>query len=279
MTATTSQAPIGIFDSGVGGLSVLAALREAMPAEDFVYVADSGNAPYGDQEPEFIEARAFAVFEFLLKMGARAVVIACNTATAVAVHRLRAAFAVPIVAMEPAIKPAVAMSRSRVVGVLATSRTLESPAVAQLCRVYGAGARILLQPCPGLVERIEAGDLEGESTRSLLRRYITPLLAEGADTLVLGCTHYPFLTPQIRAIAGPEVQVIEPSAAVARQLKRLMAENSDAAESGARGRVQFFTSGRTDAVQAVITALWRQPVDVQRLPCSGGESGAAESKA
>ncbi|MFP5460962.1 MAG: glutamate racemase [Gammaproteobacteria bacterium] len=260
---------IGVFDSGVGGLSVLREIRMQLPGESLVYVADSGHAPYGDRSTQYIEARATAIVEFLVGAGARAIVIACNTATVVAARSLRAWCPVPIVAMEPAIKPAVALTRSGVVGVLATRRTLESPSVARLCELHGPATRILLQPCPGLVDRVERGDLEGTATRGLLQSYLDPLLSAGADTLVLGCTHYPFLAPVIRELAGPGVSIVDPSAAVARELGRRLVQ---AAAPGAllvpgpAGTERFYTSGPLPGARELMGALWGREIELAPLP-------------
>jgi glutamate racemase len=262
MTAATT-APIGVFDSGVGGLSVLRAIRHALPAEDLIYIADSAHAPYGDRAPDFVESRAVALVDHLVAAGAKAVVIACNTATVIAVERLRRRHWLPIVAMEPAIKPAVALSRSRVVGVLATTQTLASPSVARLCERHGDGVRILLQPCPGLVELIERGETDSPATRSLLAGYLAPLLAAGADTLVLGCTHYLFLEAAIRALVGPEVTLVESSEAVARELRRRLA---DQLRPGAAGATRFYTTATATAeTEALVTRLWGGQISLQTL--------------
>ncbi len=266
---------IGVFDSGVGGLSVLREIRRQLPQEPLIYVADSGHAPYGDRSEAFIEARSSAIAGFLLEAGARAVVVACNTATVTAAQTLRARCTVPVVAIEPAIKPAVSLTRTGVVGVLATQRTVASPSVARLCARYGEGRRILLQGCPGLAEQVERGDLDGPQTLALLRRYVLPLLAQGADTLVLGCTHYPFLAPALAALAGPDVLILDPAAAVARELcRRLGVEPARELGVGAGpGRAapfeqdeRFHSSGDTEQAARVISALWGRPVRVQPLP-------------
>jgi glutamate racemase len=262
----THSDPIGVFDSGVGGLSVLREMRRELPHEDLLYVADSGYAPYGDKSQEVIAGRALAVTEFLLAEGAKAVVVACNTATAAAAQTLRTRFAVPIIAMEPAVKPAVARTRSGVVGVLATSQTVASHKFVQLLGRFNAGADVLVQPCPGLVERVEAGDLDGEETRTLLADYLKPLLEQGADTLVLGCTHYPHLTPLIEALAGPEVEVMCAGAAVARQVRRRLEEVGLLSQGPGAGRERFWTSGHPDHARALITRLWGVPVEVAALP-------------
>jgi len=267
-TTADAHQPIGVFDSGVGGLSVLREIRRELPHEDLLYVADSGHAPYGDKPMEVIEARAVAITEFLLDQGAKAVVVACNTATGAAARLLRTRYPVPIVAMEPAVKPAVAQTRSGVIGVLATRRTLESHNFSVLMERVGAGAEVLVQPCPGLVERVEAGDLDGDYTRALLADYLQPLLERGADTLVLGCTHYPYLIPLIGLIAGPEVRVLDSGAAVGRQVRRRLEALGLLASSRRLGTERFWTSGCPLGTHGLMTRLWRSEVRLERLPVS-----------
>ncbi len=257
----SAERPIGVFDSGVGGLSVLRELRRELPQEDLLYVADSAYAPYGERPREIIEARSIAIAEFLLERDAKALVVACNTATGVAVRLLRERYAVPVIAMEPAVKPAVSHSRTGVVGVLATRQTLASDKFSRLLQAHGE-AEVLTQACPGLVERVEAGDLEGEETRALLAGYLQPLLARGADTLVLGCTHYPHLAPLIADLAGPEVRVLDSGAAVARQVRRRLAEIRLLAPAHRSGRECFWTSGRPDRLRRVMERLWGGTVEL-----------------
>ncbi len=261
-----SNNPIGVFDSGVGGLSVLREIRRELPGEDLLYVADSGHAPYGDKSSRVIEARAVAIVEFLLDQRAKAIVVACNTATGVAIKMLRARFPVPIVAMEPAVKPAVARTKSGVIGVLATSRTIASDNFAKLHERFGNDVKILMQACPGLVEQVEAGDLSGNKTRALIEQYVMPLLAQNTDTIVLGCTHYPFLAPLIREVAGPTIAIIDPSAAIARELRRRLSSNNLLSIEKHAGTEQFWTSATTDAAQPIIAQLWQADVEVRRLP-------------
>ena len=256
-----NPSPIGVFDSGVGGLSILKAIRTRLPKESLLYIADSANAPYGDREPAFILERAFRLTEFLIAARAKAVVIACNTATVVAAQALREAFDIPIIAVEPAIKPAVAISRSAVVAVLATTRTLESASVAKLQHHYGGGAELMFQACPGLVEQIERGEFASAKTIELLESYLQPVLAAGADTLVLGCTHYPFLAPQIQAIAGANVTILDSAEAVARQVERKIIPNID----NQAAKNVFLTTGDPERSRALISELWGHGVDVQRM--------------
>lgn len=260
---------IGVFDSGVGGLSVLRAIRAALPHEHLVYVADSGHAPYGDQSEDYITQRTLTVGNWLADQGVKALTIACNTATVVAAKILREQTHLPVVAIEPAIKPAVALTRSGVVGVLATRQTVQSASVARLVALYGDNKRILLQACPGLVEQVELADLHSADTQALLQQFIQPLVAEGADTLVLGCTHYPFLRERIKQLAGDGVTLIDPAEAVARELARRLADpNASAGEVLARGpgSVQFFTSGDVAQAQNVMSHLWDAPLTVHALP-------------
>jgi glutamate racemase len=259
---------IGVFDSGVGGLSVLQHIRTLLPGERLIYVADSAHVPYGDKPAAYIEQRSLTIAQFLMGQGAEAIVIACNTATAAAAAGLRSRLALPIVAMEPAVKPAVAATRSGVVGVLATVGTLESARFAALLDRHAANVEIVTQGCPGLVERIEQGDLAGPETCALVERYVSPLLARGADTLILGCTHYPFLSPLIRNIAGDDVALVDTGAAVARQLQRRLQDELPKRPPCVQGSAEFWTSGDALTATHIISALWGTPVTVQCLPQS-----------
>lgn len=256
---------IGVFDSGVGGLSVLQHIRRLFPNERLIYVADSGHVPYGGKPAHYIEQRSHALTRFLVSRGADAIVIACNTATAAAVASLREQFGIPIVGMEPAVKPAIAATGSGVVGVLATIGTLESARFAALLERYAGTVEIVTQSCPGLVEQVEQGDLGGLRTRELVERYTAPLLARGADTLILGCTHYPFLAPLIRDVVGDRIALVDTGAAVARQLlRRIEAELPDRSPGDAT--TQFFTSGDAALATRIMSLLWNDKVAAQQLP-------------
>lgn len=257
--------PIGVFDSGVGGLSVLQEIRRVLPGEDLLYVADSGHAPYGDKSQQFIEDRSLAISDFLVSQNVKAIVVACNTATGAAIATLRARFSVPIIAMEPAVKPAAEHTKSGVIGVLATSRTLASDNFVQLFARYGHDVQILGQACPGLVEQVEAGDLCGHKTRILLKHYVLPLLERDADIIVLGCTHYPFLAPLIQEIAGARVAVIDSAAAVARELCRRLTVAKLLAETSQIATESFWTSGALEHAQPLVSQLWKADVEVRAL--------------
>lgn len=240
---------VGVFDSGVGGISVLREIRRLLPAEDLIYYADSGHCPYGGKPREQIVARASAITEFLIGRGARLIVVACNTATIAAVEHLRATYPLPFVGMEPAVKPAVAQTRSGVVGVLATGAALAGEKFHRLVAQHAGGVRVITQPCPGLVEQVERGDLAGPQTRALVERYTAPLLAQNADVLVLGCTHYPFLRPLIQDVVGPDVVLLDTGQAVARQTQRVLEREGLLAAAGRSGTIEWHTSGDAAAFE------------------------------
>ena len=261
-----SALPIGVFDSGVGGISVLKHIRDLMPHENLIYVADSRHAPYGNQTPEFIQERSFWLVEFLLRQGVKALVVACNTATAAAVAGLRERYPdLTIIGMEPAVKPAVAATKTGVVGVLATSGTLKSAQFAALLEHYGQGVEVVTQACVGLVECVEKGALTSSSTNALLKQYVQPLLDAKADTIVLGCTHYPFVRTLIEELVGKDVVLIDTGAAVAKHLKNRLQENQLLRASDEVGGVSFWSNNERADTQGVISALWGDQVSVARL--------------
>ncbi|CAH0356267.1 glutamate racemase [Aquabacterium sp. CECT 9606] len=235
---------IGLFDSGLGGLSVLRDLRQHMPLAQLLYVADSGNAPYGERDDAFIAGRALAISEFLLSQGAQVIVVACNTATAMAVHTLRQRWPeLPIVGVEPGVKPAVAVSVNKRIGVLATPGTLASDKFKRLIEMHGQDALIVLQPCPGLAKEIEAGHLDSPALRALVETFSQPLREAQVDTVVLGCTHYPFVAPLFQQALGPKVRIIDTAQAVARQTQRVSAELPRLPRPDYKPTTQLWTSG------------------------------------
>ncbi|EJL95721.1 glutamate racemase [Pseudomonas sp. GM102] len=257
------EAPIAVFDSGVGGLSVLAEIQQLLPNESLLYLGDCGNIPYGEKSPAFISQRCSVMAQFFQQQGAKALVLACNTATVAGVADLRRDFPEwPIVGMEPAVKPAAAATRSGVVGVLATTGTLQSAKFAALLDRFAADVRVITQPCPGLVELIENGDLHSEALRQLLQGYVDPLLAAGADTIILGCTHYPFLKPLLKQLLPQNICLIDTGAAVARQLQRLLAERELLAEGPARA-TRFWSSADTEHFRNILPVLWHSTGVVQ----------------
>ncbi|CAJ0706063.1 glutamate racemase [Ralstonia holmesii] len=261
---TRAQAPVGVFDSGLGGLSVLRAIRAELPAESLLYLADSRHAPYGEKSPEYIAERTLRVCEWLVDQGCKALVIACNTATAQAVHVLREKLAVPVIGVEPGLKPAVATSKSRVVGVLATESTLHSEKFARLLAAASGDCKVLSQPGYGLVPLIERGDTHSPAVLELLQAYLQPMLDAGADTLVLGCTHYPFLEDAIREIAGDRLTLIDTGHAVARHLGRTLAAAGLQA-SGQAASPRFMSTGDVLPLQAMVAALLGEAPMAQRV--------------
>ena len=254
--------PIGIFDSGLGGLSVAREIHALLPGEDLLYLADSAYCPYGGRPFAEIQARAHVLTESLLAAGAKLIVVACNTATIAAVESLRATYPVAFVGMEPAVKPAVAATRTGVVGVLATGAALSGEKFHQLVARHANGVRVITRPCPGLVERVETGDLAGEATADLVRQFALPLVADGADTLVLGCTHYPLLRPLIQSIVGAHVQLIDTGAAVARQVRRLLEKDelSRPSEPKHHGQLRVRTTGDPSVLARALPHLWPAPL-------------------
>lgn len=255
---------LGVFDSGVGGLSIVKAILELMPQERVIYVADSAYAPYGDKSPQLIEQRTLKVGQWLAAHHVKAITIACNTATVVAARQLRHALHLPVVAIEPAIKPATQLTRNGRIGVLATSRTVASESVARLCEQYGQDRDIILQACPGWVECVESGQIDSAQTLSLLHQYLEPLLDKGVDTLVLGCTHYPFLREQIERIVGQDVLLIDPAQAVAKELARRMGREIEPTTSNtikkSAHQLEFYCSGDSPRVERVVRQLWHGEV-------------------
>ncbi|HEU0198034.1 MAG TPA: glutamate racemase [Nevskiaceae bacterium] len=272
MATTTSPersegvaAPVGVFDSGVGGLSVLQELRIALPHEDFIYIADSAHCPYGGQPQPVVLARAEALTTELLRQGVKLITVACNTATVAAIDVLRSRHGLAFVGIEPAVKPAAALTRSGVIGVLSTRVTADGERVQSLIRRFAHGVQVLTQACPGLVARVEAGQLTDGETRRLVERYTTPLLAAGADTLVLGCTHYPFLRPLIADVVGPQIRLLDTGAAVARRVASVLQDTARLAVRERRGRVRWLTTGDAAVMSGIATRLLGEVVAAQRI--------------
>lgn len=261
-----NDAPVGIFDSGVGGLSVLREIRVALPDESVDYVADSANAPWGDKSRDFVRDRGVKIAGFLMEHGAKAIVIGSNTGTAGAAEALRASLSIPVIAMEPGVKPAVAATKTGIVGAIVTATMSGSDRMASLLDRFGTDVKVITQPVPGLVEHVEAADLESAELRLMVEGYVRPLLDAGADTIVLGSTHYVFLKRVIAEVAGPSVTLIDTGAAVARQLGRVLAERGLEASKGANSQERFWTSGDPHQSQRVMSALLQRPVSVEKLP-------------
>lgn len=236
--------PIGVFDSGVGGLSVWREIVRALPHEDTLYFADQRHVPYGPRSETEIRAFCDGIARHLLERGCKAIVVACNTASAAALKHLRDTLPhVPTIGMEPAVKPAAAMTKTGVVGIMATPATFQGRLFKATAGRHAAGVRLINQVCDGLADHVEAGDLDGPATEQLLRGFLAPILDAGADTIVLACTHYPFVIEAIRRIAGPGVSVIDPAPAIARHLGNVLAHHGLQRRTARAGEHLFVTSG------------------------------------
>lgn len=258
----TDNRPIGIFDSGIGGLTVANAVVRLLPNEDIYYLGDTHYIPYGAKSAEWVQARSEQIIHFLLRQNCKAILIACNTATAAALHLLRQKFPeLPIIGMEPAVKPAAEQTQSGIVGVLATAGTFASDRYQSLTDRFAEGVTVLENPCTGLVKLIEAGQIDGPEVTELLRSIVLPMLDEGADTFVLGCTHYPYILPALRELLGQEATIINPAPAVARQTKRVLEAASLLAASTPAGHFTLATTGPLPDI--AVTQLAMRPKIVQ----------------
>ena len=245
---------IGVFDSGIGGLSVLKEVKNQLPEHNFIYIADSAFTPYGEKTTEQIIERSVLITQELIIKGAQVIVVACNTATALAVDHLREKFSVPIVAMEPAVKPGVKKSVNKKVGILATTMTLASRRYMDLLERFATDTQVIEQPCPGLVEQVEAMEIDTDKTSQLLYQYISPLVEKGIDTIVLGCTHYPFLKQKILEVTGEEIEIIDTAKAVTEELKRKI-ETSGIPAKG-RSEYKFMTTGNLLLYKNQLQTYW-----------------------
>jgi glutamate racemase len=258
--------PIGIFDSGVGGLSVLTAVRTLLPREDLIYIADQVHVPYGSRSLAEVRGFAEGITRYLLDQDAKLVVVACNTASAAALHYLREVYPdVPFVGMEPAVKPAAESTHSGVVGVLATPATFQGELYASVIERFANNVQVLQDTCPGLVMEIDQGNLDTAEVYTILEGALKPMLEEGIDTVVLGCTHFPFVIPAIETIVGPGVRVIDPSPAIARQVQRLLEEKGLLNKTTSQSKVQYFTTGNPDQLQDLLPRLIKDSGEVNLL--------------
>ncbi|HEX8692042.1 MAG TPA: glutamate racemase [Longimicrobium sp.] len=257
-------APVAIFDSGIGGLSVAREIRGALPSEHLLYVADHAYVPYGGRTTEEVRARTLAAGRWLEAQGAKVLVVACNTASGAALEHLREHLGIPVVGLEPAVKPAVALSKAGRVGVMATVGTLASERYARLVENYGDGARVVPQPCPGLADLIEDGHLDGDELKAALVPLTEPLRREGVDVVVLGCTHYPFVRDAIAAALGPDVRIIDSAPAIARRVRQVLAE-AGALAAGGEGSLRLLTTGDPAEVAPVVARVWGSPLPVAHV--------------
>lgn len=258
--------PIGVMDSGVGGLSVLHHINSLMPYENLTYVADSQHAPYGNLSTEKITERCFKVADFLITKGVKAIVVACNTATVTSIKLMRAKYTIPIIGIEPAIKPAALVSKNKVIGVLATVNTINSPQFSTLLASYSQGTQVHTQGCVGLVECIERGDLYTPETKKLLTQYCSSLVNAGVDTIVLGCTHYPFVHQLIKEIVGDEVNIIDTGVAVATHLQRILKAQALLSQNQREPNIVIWTNNIEINSKNVIQKLWKkEDIEIQMM--------------
>jgi glutamate racemase len=260
----SADAPVAVFDSGIGGLSVAREVRRLLPAEPLLYLADNAYVPYGDRTPDEVRIRSVAVGEWMERQGAKVLVVACNTASGAALEALRERLAIPVVGLEPAVKPAVRATRTGKVGVMATVGTLRSERFARLVKNHANGAQVIPQPCPGLADLIEDGHLGDDLLRERLRDFTAPLKAAGVDTVVLGCTHYLFVRDAIAEALGPGVHILDSGEAIARRVRQVLGEAGTLAEGGA-GRLRFLTTGDPAEAAPVVERIWGEPLSPEHV--------------
>jgi len=269
-TASNPHQPIGVYDSGVGGLSVLRAIRTILPHENLLYLGDQANVPYGERSLEELRELACGVTRYMLKQGAKLIVIACNTASAAALKTLRQEYPqAPFVGMEPAVKPAAEQTHSGKVGVLATPSTFQGELYASVVERFASGVEVYQETCPGLVSQIEKGWLETPKTRQILEAALLPLMARGVDTLVMGCTHFPFVIPLIEQITEGKARVIDPAPAVARQTQRVLDEHGLLNPQPAAGTTRYYTTANPAKFACVLPRLIGVQADVLALRWQG----------
>ena len=263
-TGVASLCPIGAFDSGMGGLSVIAEMRRVLPHEDIIYYADNANCPYGGRSDEWLRGRAMEITDFLMEQGAKAIVVACNTASAAGLEHLRARHSAPIVGLVPAVKPAVAATRTGRIGVLATKAAMRGQLLADVIERFAApeGVEVVTVAPDGLVEAVERGELHTPETMETISRALAPMMEKGVDAIVLGCTHFPFLTPAIREVVGARVQLIDSSEGVARQTRRVLDAHGLLHHEDRVGKLTVYTSADPLVVGPLVLLLAGEDVDV-----------------
>jgi glutamate racemase len=246
--------PLGVFDSGIGGITILGEIRAQAPGESCIYVADSLEAPYGTKSPSAIKARCDGIVGFLLDQGVKAIVVACNTASVVALPYLRSRYHVPFIGLDPGIKPAAKLTATGRIGVLTTPTTASSERLEFLIHEFAYGTRVMTQVCPGLVPLIERGIVDGPEIDGLLRSYLAPIIEAGADVVVLGCSHYPLVRAAIERICGPRIKLVDPSSAIARQVSRVLSLRN-LSSGGQAGNACYWTTGDVDEFARVLAVL------------------------
>jgi glutamate racemase len=258
--------PIGVFDSGIGGLSIMHCIKQQLPNENLLYVADTLNAPYGEKSPAFIQQRVNEIADWFVAKNAKAIVLACNTATVNAIDQLRETINIPVIGVEPAIKPAANISLGKKVAILVTKATAENQRFLTLVEQYKHSTEVYIQPCPGLVELIEHDQKNSADCKLLLSTYLQPLMAKGVDTIVLGCTHYPLVKEIISDICDSDVVIMETALPVTEQLQRQLALHQLINDSGNEGSIAFYSSKNCSAQQRLFSHIWQQPLSLHKFP-------------
>lgn len=260
---------IGVFDSGVGGLWILKHLQQEISSYNYVFFGDQVHVPYGVRSMEEIKYFSLEITKFLISKDCKVIVIACNTASAASLKYLRIKFpGIHFIGMEPAIKPAVESTHTRKVGVLATPTTFHSELYNSVVERFAQDVEIFQDTCPGLVEQIEKGDLESNLTRSILKKALLPMMEKNIDTIVLGCTHYPFVIPLIKEIVGDKVKVIDPTEAIVRQVGHVLIENNLASRSIGEKQIEIFTSGNKENIKLILSKLFDKDLDIKKITWS-----------
>ncbi|MDO9546026.1 MAG: glutamate racemase [Pelolinea sp.] len=257
---------VGVFDSGVGGLSVLREIHAMLPSQPLYFIADQAHVPYGKRRLSEIREFSFAITDFLASIGAQMIVVACNTASAASLNDLRKEYPqLTFVGMEPAVKPATQKTHNGIVGVLATPATFQGKLYNTLVEKFAKDVKILTHTCPGLVEAIESGELSNQSTRLILQQALLPMIEKGADTIVLGCTHFPFIVPTIKDIVGPNVSVIDPSPAIARRVSTLLNELNLLDRSSINSDITYATTGEPEKFTDIVHSLLKIEISTVHL--------------
>lgn len=265
------QNPVGVFDSGIGGVSVLTAIRAELPAVDLIYAGDNFHLPYGEKTMEEIMTYSRGVVDFLRSKGCSVIVIACNTASAAALKKLREEYSdVVFIGMEPAVKPAAEQTQTGVVGVMATTATFQGELFASVVERFASGVKVIQQPCPGLVQQIEAGELESPETMKMLRGWLEPMKEQNIDRIVLGCTHYPFVRNAIHRILGDGVTIIDPAPAIAKQVRRVLESRNELPDAG-RGELHWYTSGNAKQFADILQQLTGMKENIHQLHWQGNK--------
>lgn len=261
----TDSRPIGIFDSGIGGLPIAQKIRASLPHENLIYLADTLHAPYGEKSEDYILQRSLAITDWFITQKVKAIVVACNTATMISIQTLRNTYDLPFIGVEPGVKPAAIHTQTGVIGVLATPKTLTSTAFHQLAQRVAGHVQVEMQPCPKLVHLVESLELDSDNTHQIVADYVQPLINKGADTLILGCTHFAHLTPIIKQAAGHAIEVISTETPVAKEVARRLKHENLISDQTQAGITKFYSNGDLIRFQQQLQRLWGENAQAERF--------------